>query len=213
MNIIYFLGKIALGLILFAVVSISLLSVLTIISLKTKKIIFPHLVILLISAFESPTQAFLSFLKLESDALTSLEVKIRNKLNLTAFKKTKYKSRLLLLPQCLRHATKCPAKTTKRGIKCAKCGLCKVKDIAERAEELGYTYSIVPGGTFASRRIREVKPDAVLGVGCLFELKEGLNSCAKYRIPAIGVELEKSGCVNTKVDLKELFEIMELKEK
>ncbi|MFO7872046.1 MAG: DUF116 domain-containing protein [Candidatus Undinarchaeales archaeon] len=212
MNAIYLLGTIALSLIAVAVVSISLLSVLTIISLKTDKIIFPHLIILLISAFESPAQAILSFFKLESDAVTQLEVNIRNKLNLTAFKKTKYKNRLLLLPQCLRHATKCPAKTTKRGIRCAKCGRCKVKNIVEKAEDLGYKYSIAPGGTFASRRIKEVKPDAVLGVGCLFELKEGLNNCAKYRIPAIGVQLEKTGCVNTKVDLKELFETMELKE-
>lgn len=212
MNIIYLIGTIALGIVSFVVVSVLVLSVLTLISLKTGKLLFPHLVILLISAFESPTQALFSFLKLEHDSLTKLEVQIRNKLNLTAFKKTKYKNRLLLLPQCLRHATKCPAKTTKNGIRCAKCGLCKVRDIVEKAEELGYTYTIAPGGTFATRRIKEVRPDAVLGVGCLFELKEGLNSCAKYRIPAIGVELEKSGCVNTKIDLKGLFENMELKE-
>jgi len=211
MNLIYVLGNITWILIIFIAVSITTLLALALISLKTGKTIFPNLIILLISAFESPTQALLSFIGLEGDPLTRLGVQIRNKLNYTAFRETKYKDRLLLLPQCLRHATKCPAKITKNGIQCLKCGLCDVKKIMEKAEQLKYSVSIVPGGTFSARRIKELKPKAVVGVGCLFELEEGLNSCAKHKIPAIGVELETTGCINTKLDLKKLFEVMQAK--
>ncbi|MFH1424696.1 MAG: DUF116 domain-containing protein [archaeon] len=211
MDLIYIIGYSVWIFFIFAVISISLLAILVAISLRSGRAILPSLMMFLITAFEAPAQALLNFFGVENDSVSKLAVQIRNKLNSKAFAETEYKDRLLLLPQCLRHSTKCPAKTTKNGIQCVQCGNCDISKIMKKANELGYKVAIAPGGAFASRRMKEVRPKAGIGVGCLFELKEGLNTSAKYKIPGLGVELEAPGCVNTKIDLRKLFEVMEAK--
>ena len=56
--------------------------------------------------------------------------------------------------------------------------------------------------------IRKYHPKAIIGVGCLCEVKEGLDLMHKNKIPSVGVVLERSGCVNTLLDWDKLFEVM-----
>ena len=213
MSLIYFLGLVTVLVLSILIVIIVALAAIVAVSIKTGKTVFPNLIIALITAFESPLKAFLYFFGVENDSITQLEIDLKNKINETMYAKTDYNERLLLLPQCLRHSTKCPAKLhSDHGIQCLKCGLCHCKEIFEKAEELGYKKVVIaPGGTFASRMIRKYKPKAVLGVGCLYEIQEGLRLCMKYKVPAKGVTLSKDGCIDTTMDYSKLYEAMELK--
>jgi hypothetical protein len=60
------------------------------------------------------------------------------------------------------------------------------------------------------RLISKLKPEGIVGVGCLYEVKEGLKLCYMNKIPAQGVVLLKDGCIETDVDLLELFEALSL---
>ncbi|MEM0372465.1 MAG: DUF116 domain-containing protein [archaeon] len=195
-----------------AVITLAL-SIIIALSLKTKRTIFPHFITTLITAFESPVKMFLAFFRIDSKEIMSLEIELKNKINENDYAKTPYSQRMMLLPQCLRHSSKCPAKlTADNGIVCVKCGLCKNKEIIERAEKLGYMKTVIaPGGTFAGRMIRKYRPKAVLAAGCVFEIQEGLRQCMQSRIPARGVVLAKDGCVDTVIDLDKLYDAMELK--
>ncbi len=185
------------------------ITVFIIIGIKTGKVPFPKFTINSINAFGGLIKPLFRLFGLDEKNVTKIEVDIKNKLNRKAFMQTKPNERLLLLPQCLR-SQKCPATlSSTEGIKCIECGACVIKKIKEKAKKLGMKTIIVPGGTFAARMIKKHKPKAVIGVGCLFEIQEGLNMCEKYGVPAQGVVLLKDGCVDTKVDLEELFEVME----
>ena len=45
--------------------------------------------------------------------------------------------RLLLLPFCLRHATRCEGSYDELGLICADCGRCRIAGLRERADALG----------------------------------------------------------------------------
>jgi len=210
MQLFYLLGNLTFFVLMLLIFAVITGAILILINIALKKTYLAGVISLLISGFESPIKALFAIMNIESKAVDQIEVDIRNKLNKNAFKKTKHSERMLLLPQCLRHSQKCPARVTENGFECLKCGQCRIKDIKSKAEELGYRVSIVPGGTFAKRMIKKYKPKAVLGVGCMFELKEGLNICAKYNVPAQGVQLTKSGCVNTELNLEELYKTLEM---
>jgi hypothetical protein len=91
-----------------------------------------------------------------------------------------------------------------------KCGKCKIKDIIEFAEKLGYKVCVATGGTMVKRVMAKEKPEGVVGVGCIFEVKEGLELCHLYGIPSQGVILSKDGCVETDVDVNELCRVLEI---
>ncbi|HTX43181.1 MAG TPA: DUF116 domain-containing protein, partial [Methanocella sp.] len=63
--------------------------------------------------------------------------------------------------------------------------------------------------SFIVRMIQKYHPRAIIGVGCLCEVKEGLDLMHKNKIPAIGVVLNRSGCVNTTLDWEKFFEVMQ----
>ena len=213
MDYIYFLGLLTGVLLAILIIIIIALSLIVAISIKTRHPLFPNLMITLITALEGPLKAVLNFFGVDGNSVTQLEIEIKNKIDETRYATTPYNERMLLLPQCLRHSTNCPAKLhSEHGIQCIKCGLCKCKEILEKAEELGYKKVVIaPGGTFAGRMMRKYKPKAVLGVGCLYEVQEGLRLCMRYKLPARGVMLSKDGCVNTTMDFDKLYEAMELK--
>ncbi len=211
MELFYLLGNLTFLVLVFLMFAVIIGAILILINIATKRTYLPGVISLLIAGFESPIKSLFAIMGIESKAVDQMEVDMRNKLNKNAFEKTEYKDRLLLLPQCLRHSQKCPARVVEDGFECVGCGQCDIKEIKQRAEKLGYRVSVVPGGTFAQRMIKKYKPKAVIGVGCMFELKEGLNMCAKMGVPALGVQLLKSGCVNTVLNLQELYDALDMK--
>ncbi len=71
------------------------------------------------------------------------------------------------------------------------CGRCDVGDAKKFAEGLGYRFFVVPGSSFIKRIIKKYRPEAIIGVGCQLEIKEGLDLCHSHDIPARGVPLSR----------------------
>jgi len=104
--------------------------------------------------------------------------------------------RVVLAPQCLR-ALECPARSSRRGILCVKCGKCKVGGLAAEAERLGYGFYLLTGSSFVRTIIEEDKPDAALLVACAYECNKVMMALG--RLPTYGVSLDSDGCVGTEV--------------
>ncbi len=201
------LGKvIVIGAIAFAIlILIALLFCIFI--FRTHRIIFPNLVLFLLSVFEEPLRRLLSFFHVDPTLVDRVSVEIGNAVNYPAFASTKLEERALLLPQCIR-SPDCPAKLSPvEGIKCVECGRCEIAKLSAVCKELGISLYISPGGTFAKRILMynrgQVK--AVVGVACYPNLHEGLLNVKLVGIPAQGVPLKTTGCVNTTVDIHEII--------
>jgi hypothetical protein len=141
-------------------------------------------------------------LGIKPDNVDRLYVELKNSVHKTDFLRTNPKKRFLFLPQCLRNKN-CQAKLRENGYECRMCGACKISEIKKKLEPLGYTVFVVPGGSMVSKIIREKKPEAAMGVGCIKELLLAIEE--GFGIPLQGVELLRDGCVNTDVNLKEVF--------
>ncbi len=136
-----------------------------------------------------------------------LYIEFKNDHYREAFKSIEPKNKIVFLPQCLR-TTRCKAPITEAGYKCVKCGSfreCKVYTIKAKAEKMGYKVFINPGGSMVFKIIKKFRPKAVLGVACMKEL---VMAAEELRIPGQGVELLKSGCVATDVDLEHVFSLL-----
>jgi len=140
-----------------------------------------------------------------------VNVEMRNMLLKNKFSEVPYGDRVIILPQCLRDLN-CPVRfSSVGGAQCAECGKCKIAEISKKAKELGYkgTY-IAPGSGFVRRTIKKVKPRAVIGVACPPELNWGMLEFSNKGLPVQGIILLRDGCVETDVDLEELFNVMEM---
>jgi len=91
------------------------------------------------------------------------------------------------------------------GIAFVDCGQCGIGEAKKISEYKGYKFYIVPGSTFIKRIIKKYQPKAIVGVGCPMEIKEGLDLCHRYKLPAVGIALSKAGCVATKLDWEQFY--------
>ncbi len=123
--------------------------------------------------------------------------------------------RILLIPHCLRISGKCRAESTPGGLMCKSCDPnCQVKQLRDRADELGYRgICIAPGGSLALKYVKETCPEGIVAVACPRELSEGvenvkeLSGDSESSIPPILIiPLVKEGCVDTEVDLESALE-------
>jgi hypothetical protein len=150
----------------------------------------------------------LGIIGVKPDNIDNLYIDLKNSIYDEKFKKTPKERRIVFLPQCLRDCNKCKATLSKFGYKCVKCSSkCKARKIKERAEKLGYKAFIVPGGSMLSKIIKKYRPMAILGVACK---KEIVMAFDELNMPTQGVELIKDGCVNTDVDIDEVFKTLKL---
>jgi hypothetical protein len=173
--------------------------------LNTGKIVSPNLALFLMDLFYEPLTRLLSFFRIDPTIIDRVLVEIRNALNYPAFCSTRLEDRVLLLPQCLRDV-KCPARLSSiDGIHCVECGRCVISKISAICKQLGVKMYIAPGGTFAKRILMHSKPKAVVGVACYSNLYEGMLNASLANIPAQGVPLAITGCVNTAVDYAEII--------
>lgn len=138
-------------------------------------------------------------------------VEFRNKLNESAYKKTPYKERLLLLPHCLRNSKECKASYGEEGLKCLECGKCKIDPLVKEAKKLGYKgVFILPGGSMVLKLIKKYKPKAVLGVCCYKEAILAFDSLKETKVIPQAVLLTKTGCIDTDVNVDEVIEKMKM---
>jgi hypothetical protein len=72
---------------------------------------------------------------------------------------------------------------------------------------MGYTSLMVPGSSFIKRMVKKYRPKAIIGVGCLSEVKEGIDMADKMGLVAMGVVTMKEGCVETLVNWADIYEV------
>lgn len=202
------LGVLLLILLLLSAVIVAVVIVLLAYSLKTGKILFPNLLIIGIMFFEGPIKAIIRLFGVDDAAIDRASIDMQNRAMWATFSKIPFDRRAIFMPQCLR-SVECPARLSPEGIKCKGCGQCEINNAKKAAEKLGYMFFVVPGSSFIVRMIKKYHPAAIIGVGCLCEVKEGLNLMHKNKIPAIGVVLDRSGCVSTVLDWEKFFEVMQ----
>lgn len=109
---------------------------------------------------------------------------------------------LVVTPHCLQLDT-CPHKITRDPMNCKRCGRCDIAALVTMAEEMGFHFFVVTGGTLARQTVKRIRPKAVVAIACERDLTSGIQDV--YPLPAVGVmNLRPNGpCFNTHVDLDE----------
>ena len=177
-------------------------------SFKTEKFIFPGFMLFSITLLENLVKALFRFIKMDDSIVDNVGITLKNKISLRKFRNTPINERMIFFPQCLRAPT-CPSKLSPEGMQCISCGACEIGKARKTAEMLGYKVFIVPGSSFIRRLVRKHKPSAILGVGCMTEIKAGLEMCEKIQVFSVGMVLEKAGCVSTVLDWDKFYEFIE----
>lgn len=198
-------GKISIA-VLISILFLLLVSlVLGILLVKKKKLVLPKLLLFTVDTFYFQLKKLAKKFGLGEKVIDLIGIEVRNHLGFKKFAKVEAGDRIVIVPQCLRHA-KCPARLDSMiGIACKECGLCILKDLKAEAEKLGYGFYIVPGGRFVQRIVKAVKPKAALGVACIKDLNIAMHEIAGTKTVVQGVPLIKDGCVQTQVNTQELM--------
>jgi geranylgeranyl diphosphate synthase type II len=121
-----------------------------------------------------------------------------------------FERRLLLLPKCLRHESKCPAPFDEFGLLCKRCGLCSIQDLQDEAERLGYAVLVAEGSAIVTAIIETGKIEAIVGVSCLSVLERAFPFMEAAAIPGIAIPLLQDDCVDTTVDLDWIWDVIHL---
>lgn len=177
-------------------------------SFKTERFVFPNFMLFSITILENLVKALFRLVGADDSIVDDVGIELKNKISLKKFRETPVSRRMIFLPQCLR-AMDCPSKLSPEGIKCINCGGCEIGAAKKNAEELGYKVFIVPGSSFIKRLVRKHKPLAILGVGCMTEIKAGLEMCQKLNLYGIGIVLDRAGCVSTVLNWDDFYEFIE----
>ncbi len=111
-----------------------------------------------------------------------------------------FERRTLLLPPCMRNATKCPAKFDEFGLLCEQCNCCAMGKLVAEAETLGYAVLIAEGTSIVTTLIERGMIDAVIGVSCLTSMERAFPFMVAEAVPGIAIPLLHDGCSNTAVD-------------
>jgi len=204
-NVVYWVGAalIFLGALFLVLLVVGV--VVALLYLRTSRILIPRITLFIISLAEGPLKQVLWLFNVDEEIVNQMILKIRNSLYRQAYCEVPFDKRAVFMPQCLR-SPQCPAKLGGEGIQCAGCGGCGLGPIKEECERLGSKFFIVPGSSFVRRMIKKYKPQAILGVGCSMEVKEGTAMVASLGMPVQSVTLIRDGCVDTRADVEELLE-------
>ena len=170
--------------------------------------VFPKFILFVVDLLYSPFKTISRLLKMDEHYIDNLAIRVRDDVNKEKFRKIPAEKTLIFLPHCLRHKN-CPATLQKEGLNCTKCGLCSIGVIKKKADPLGYKTYIVPGSSFVKKIVRENKFKAVIGVACHEDLNQVMMLLSDF-CPQ-GVLLKKTGCFETTVDVKEVFEKIDSK--
>lgn len=204
-NLVYVLGELLVVILVLWLVLSILLGCLIVLSIRRKRMYFPHLLRPILTAMEGTVRVVCMILGVDSAQLMEFLIKIDNQMNTGDFAKVPVTERAVFFPQCLR-SSKCPAHLTPDGMACISCGRCGVGMAVTVLREAGYMVFIVPGSTFIKRMVKKYHPKAMIGVGCLVEVKDGLELGRKISMITIGVVTKTDGCVETTMNFEDLME-------
>jgi len=200
------IGEAAVIIIFGALLTAFILVIISLYSIRTGRLYFPTLIRSGLVFLEGLMKAFFRLLGLEEREMLSFFIKLHNTMNTAEFERIPVSERAVFLPQCLR-SSKCPAHLTPEGLKCRNCGQCTVGEARIILEKMGYRIFIVPGSSFIKRMVKKYRPKAIIGVGCLSEVKEGIDMADKMGLVAMGVVTMKEGCVETLVNWADIYEV------
>lgn len=144
--------------------------------------------------------------KVDDKEIISFSIRLHNQLNRERFSSLPMEDRMVFLPQCLR-SIDCPSNLSTEGLVCKRCMRCDIGRSIDELESYGCKVSIVPGSTFVKRLVKKYRPKGIVGVGCLMEVKEGLEMTDRMDLPAMGVVTTKDGCIETTLDWPTLLEV------
>jgi hypothetical protein len=198
-----FVGQLVVFLIVIIAILIIIFLILALFMAKKNQIKFPRFLLYIVDLLYSPLKTIAQFLNLDDHLIDDIAIKVRNDLNKEQYRKIPADKTLIFLPHCLRHKD-CPATLQKEGLNCTECGLCSIGVIKKKAEPMGYKLYIVPGSSFVKKIVMENKFQTVLGVACHEDLNQMMMLLSDF-YPQ-GVLLEKTGCFETKVNVKKVFE-------
>jgi hypothetical protein len=181
----------------------------TLYSMKRGKFYFPRLLSSGFIMLEGLMKAIVGFFGLEDRELVSFFIRVHNSMNTKSFESIPVNRRAIFLPQCLRSA-RCPAHLTPEGLLCQRCGQCEMGEKLPLLRDLGYRAFIVPGSSFIQRMVKKYRPSGIIGVGCIVEVRDGLEMCDRMGLCGMGVVTLKDGCVETLVNWHEVFDMVTL---
>ncbi|MBM7558162.1 DUF116 domain-containing protein [Halanaerobacter jeridensis] len=115
---------------------------------------------------------------------------------------------LLFTPHCIQWS-ECIYRVTADCDNCQQCGQCQIQDLIELSEKYGIQLEIVTGGTVARKQVKQLKPEAIIGIACERDLSSAIQDV--YPLPVFGViNLRPHGpCFNTKVNIEEVEKALE----
>lgn len=208
-GIIFLVGEITL-IILFGLLVFSLLLVwISILSINTGRLILPRFVKAGMVLVEGLAKAFFRLFGLEDSEVLTFFITLHNTMHKQSFAEIPPEERAIFFPQCLR-SSRCPAHLSPEGLACRSCGSCSIGYWRKILSAMGYRVFIVPGSSFIKRMVRAYRPRAIIGVGCLTEVKDGLEMSDKMGLVSMGVVTQKDGCVETSVDWEKVMEVATL---
>lgn len=205
-QLIYLIGEVTLFVFLFMIIVPLIMSFIIFISIHNRRFYAPRLLKAGLVMAEGMIKAFCRLLGLEDQELTAFFIRLHNTLSTTSFEEVPVKERAIFIPQCMR-ASDCPAHLTPEGLICRRCGRCEVGENIDHLEEIGYMVWIAPGSTLIKRMFKKYHPKAIIGIGCLMEVKEGLEMCDKAGVIGMGVVTMRDGCVETAVNWPEVYDV------
>jgi len=205
-HVMYIIGEVTVFVIVAALIISFVLVVISLYSIRNQKLYFPKLIKSGLVFLEGMMKAMFRLIGLEDREMLTFFIKIHNTMNAAEFGRIPVTERAIFMPQCLR-SSQCPAHLTPEGLKCRNCGQCSVGEARILLEQLGYRIFIVPGSSFIKRMAKKYRPKAILGIGCLTEVKEGIDMADKMGLIVMGVVTLKEGCVETIVNWPDVYEV------
>lgn len=203
------IGEAVIVFVIFIIMVSSFASILIIYSFKTSRFLFPNFMLSIIILLEGVVKAIFRLVRQDDSIVDHISIRLQNRVSMTRFKKIPINDRMIFFPQCLR-SIDCPSKLSPEGIQCTNCGMCEISRAKERAEDMGYRVFIVPGSSFIKRMVKKYRPKGIIGVGCRFEAKSGLDMCSSIGVVGIGVELDTTGCVATQLKWDGFYRVLEI---
>ena len=188
-----FLGQLVVFIAILIVILFIVVLILGYLIARKNQIKFPRFILYIVDLLYSPFKTISRILKLDEHLIDNIAIKVRDEINKEKFRHVPAEKTLIFLPHCLRHRD-CPATLQKEGLNCTKCGLCSIGVIKKKADSLGYKLYIVPGSSFVKKIVKENNFQAVISDFC-----------------PQGVLLEKTGCFETKVNVKKVIEKLDSK--
>lgn len=205
-NLMILIGEITLIIILALLLSSLVIAIITVVSIRRQKLYFPRLMQSGFVLIRGLIGSLCKLFGLEDRELMTFTIRLHNTMEISDFESVPPEERAVFLPHCLRSA-ECPARLSPEGIKCINCGRCPLGKAVINLEKMGYRVFIIPGSSYINRMMKKYKPKAIIGVGCLYEVRDGIEMSVLTKTPVIGVINMTDGCVETIANWDELYEV------